>query len=103
RNFEVRTVFFGGGTPSLTSIADLDTILSGIRDHYDVAPNAEWTLEANPGELTQPHLEGMRALGINRLSIGVQSLHDDELKLLDRIHTADRAIEAVEAARAAGF
>ena len=103
REFEVRTVFFGGGTPSLTSLDDLTTIAQAVRALYSVAPDAEWTLEANPGELTLEHLQGMRALGINRLSIGVQSLHDDELKMLDRIHTADRAIEAIEAARTAGF
>ncbi len=103
RRFEVRTVFFGGGTPSLSSLADLEAITRAVRNQYDVAHDAEWTLEANPGELTLEHLAGMRALGINRLSIGVQSLHDDELKMLDRIHTAERAIEAVEAARAAGF
>jgi oxygen-independent coproporphyrinogen III oxidase len=103
RPFEVRTVFFGGGTPSLTSLTDLEVITRAVREQYDVAADAEWTLEANPGELTQEHLEGMRALGINRLSIGVQSLHDDELRLLDRIHTAERALEAVDAARAAGF
>jgi oxygen-independent coproporphyrinogen-3 oxidase len=103
RSFQVRTVFFGGGTPSLTSLADLNAITRAVREQYDVASDAEWTLEANPGELTAEHLAGMRALGINRLSIGVQSLHDDELELLDRIHTADRALEAIEAARAAGF
>jgi len=103
RDFEVRSVFFGGGTPSLSSIEDLAAIVCAVHDRYDVAAGSEWTLEANPGELTLEHLEGLRGLGLNRLSIGVQSLHDDELRLLDRIHSADRAIEAVEAARAAGF
>jgi len=103
RPFEVRTVFFGGGTPSLSSLDDLRMLATAIREHYDVAADSEWSLEANPGELTREHLEGMRAAGINRLSIGVQSLHDDELQLLDRIHTAERALQAVEAARAAGF
>lgn len=103
RRFQVRTVFFGGGTPSLSSLADLESITTAVRRAYNVAPDAEWTLEANPGELTLEHLQGMRSLGINRLSIGVQSLHDDELQLLERIHTADRAIEAIEAARTAGF
>ena len=103
REFQVQTVFFGGGTPSLTSIDDVEAIVAAVRSRYDVAPDAEWTLEANPGELTAEHLAGLRALGINRLSIGVQSLRDDELKLLDRQHSAERAVEAVEAARAAGF
>ena len=103
RDFRVRTVFFGGGTPSLTAIDDIRAFTDRIRQRYNVAPDAEWSLEANPGELTREHLEGLRALGINRLSIGVQSLHDDELALLERAHSAERAIEAVAAARAAGF
>jgi len=103
RNFRVRTVFFGGGTPSLTELAALESMLSTVRTHYEVAPDAEWTLEANPGELTLEYLRGLRGLGVNRLSIGVQSLHDDELQLLDRGHTAERAIEAMGAAREAGF
>ncbi len=103
RAFRVDTVFFGGGTPSLSSLADLERIASAVREHYAVAPDAEWTLEANPTELTPEHLTGMRALGINRLSIGVQSLHDDELALLERQHSAGHALAVVEAARAAGF
>lgn len=103
RDFRVRTVFFGGGTPSLTALPDIEAFTNRIRERYDVAPDAEWSLEANPGELTREHLEGLRATGINRLSIGVQSLHDDELAMLERAHSAARAVEAVEAARAAGF
>ena len=103
RDFRVQTVFFGGGTPSLTSLDDMRAFADRIRQRYDVAPDAEWSLEANPGELTREHLDGLRALGVNRLSIGVQSLHDDELALLERGHSAARAIEAVGAARAAGF
>ncbi len=103
RSFQVRTVFFGGGTPSLSSLEDLRALANAVRSGYDIAEDSEWSLEANPGELTREHLDGMRALGINRLSIGVQSLRDDELKLLDRIHTAERAIEAIADARAAGF
>jgi len=99
----VDTVFFGGGTPSLTSLVDVERIVARVGERYAVAPDAEWTLEANPGELTGEHLSGLRALGINRLSVGVQSLHADELALLERVHTAERAIEAVAAARAAGF
>ena len=103
RGSRVQTVFFGGGTPSLTSLDDMRAIAGAVRAHYDVAAGAEWTLEANPDELTVEHLTGLRGLGFNRLSIGVQSLHDDELRLLDRAHSAERAVEAVRAARAAGF
>lgn len=99
----VETVFFGGGTPSLTSIDDLTSIVAAINERFDVAPDAEWTLEANPSELTREHLEGLRGAGINRLSMGVQSLHDDELQQLDRLHSAERAVAAFHDARAAGF
>ena len=103
RQYRVRSVFFGGGTPSLSSLDDMRSITEAVRERYDIADDAEWTLEANPGELTVEHLSGLRAAGINRLSIGVQSLHDEELEQLERGHTAERAIEAVRAARAAGF
>lgn len=99
----VTSIFFGGGTPSLTSIEDLKAIISKIRERFSIDPDAEWTLEANPTELTEAHLVGMRALGINRLSIGVQSMHADELQLLDRQHSSERVVEAVTMARTAGF
>jgi oxygen-independent coproporphyrinogen-3 oxidase len=99
----VTSVFFGGGTPSLTSLEDLEAITNAVRGRFNVDPEAEWTLEANPTELTRKHLEGMRGLGINRLSMGVQSMHADELELLDREHTPERVVEAVTAARVAGF
>ena len=62
REFCVQTVFFGGGTPSLTSLEDMEAITAAVRERYDVAPDAEWTLEANPTELTAEHLAGLRAL-----------------------------------------
>ena len=103
RGYEVRSVFFGGGTPSLTALADLHAMASAVRERYEVAPGAEWTLEANPADLPRERLEGLRALGFDRLSIGVQSLHGDELALLDRQHSGERALEALRDARAAGF
>jgi oxygen-independent coproporphyrinogen-3 oxidase len=103
REHRVETVFFGGGTPSLTSIEDLTAIVTAIRERFPVAPDAEWTLEANPSELTRGHLEGLRDSGVNRLSMGVQSLHDEELRQLDRLHSAERAVAAFHDARAAGF
>jgi len=103
RRFRVDTIFFGGGTPSLTSLDDMRTLTDALREHFDIAPDVEWTLEANPTELTREHLEGLRALGINRLSMGVQSMHADELELLERQHSPERVVQAVEDARAAGF
>ena len=99
----VETVFFGGGTPSLNPVEEMRTILDGLRSTFDVAPNAEISLEANPGSLGVDYLRGLRDVGFNRLSIGVQSLDDEELVALDRIHTAKQARDAYAAARQAGF
>lgn len=103
RKYRVDTIFFGGGTPSLTSIADMQVLADALREQYDLSPDVEWTLEANPTELTREHLEGLRGIGVNRLSMGVQSMHADELELLERQHTPERVAQAVEDARAAGF
>ncbi len=97
------TVFFGGGTPSLLPVDDLATIMDGLRAAFDVSPDAEVTLEANPGSVDQAYLRALLDLGFNRLSLGVQSFHDDELQALGRIHSAEDAREAVRDARAAGF
>ncbi|MDZ4278106.1 MAG: radical SAM family heme chaperone HemW [Dehalococcoidia bacterium] len=99
----VATVFFGGGTPSLVPLDGLEIIMRGLGEAFAVAPDAEVTLEANPGSLDEAYLRGLLALGFNRLSVGVQSFHDDELRALDRLHTADDARAAFRAARAAGF
>jgi len=99
----VETLFFGGGTPSLTPIEEMTQILSGLRETFAFASDAEISLEANPGRLTVDYLRGLRELGFNRLSIGVQSLDDEELVALDRIHTGADAVEAYESARTAGF
>lgn len=103
RGRQVATIFFGGGTPSLNPLEEMAKILDGVRAAFDVAPDAEVTLEANPGGLSAEYLRGLRDLGFNRLSIGVQSFDDEELVTLDRRHTAEDAREAYRAARAAGF
>ena len=97
------TVFFGGGTPSLLTPAQLTDIMSDIRDRFLVEDNAEITLESNPGTIDGEKLQAYRAAGINRLSIGIQSFHEDELSFLGRIHDARQAEQAVEMARVAGF
>ncbi len=99
----MNTVFFGGGTPSLTPLDEMKRIMEGLRSSFDIAADAEISLEANPNSIDEPHLTGLLDLGFNRLSIGVQSLHDDELKSLDRLHSAAEAGEAFRAARVAGF
>ncbi len=97
------TVFFGGGTPSLMPPEELKPLMDGLRSAFGIAPDAEVTLEANPGSLDEPYLRGLLDLGFNRLSLGVQSFHDDELRALDRLHSVEDAKAAYRAARAAGF
>jgi putative oxygen-independent coproporphyrinogen III oxidase len=95
----VHTVFFGGGTPSLLSAKALDDILSGIRARVPLDPNAELTLEANPGTFEAGKFAQFRRLGINRLSVGVQSFNARHLKALGRIHDDHEARRAIEIAR----
>ncbi|MCH7697999.1 MAG: radical SAM family heme chaperone HemW [Chloroflexi bacterium] len=102
-NRPVTTVFFGGGTPSLMPVEEMRTVVDGLRSAFDIAADAEFSLEANPNSLDEPYLAGLLGLGFNRLSIGVQSFHDEELKALDREHSASEAGDAFRAARSAGF
>ncbi|MDG9759663.1 radical SAM family heme chaperone HemW [Pseudomonas sediminis] len=97
------SIFFGGGTPSLFSDRALGRLLEGVEQRVGFAPDIEITLEANPGTFEQAKFKGYRALGINRLSIGVQSFQEAKLKALGRIHDGGEAIRAADMARAAGF
>ncbi|HET19127.1 MAG TPA: oxygen-independent coproporphyrinogen III oxidase-like protein, partial [Chromatiales bacterium] len=97
------SIFFGGGTPSLFSAEALDRLFSGLRARLKLLPDIEITLEANPGTVEAGRFREFRALGINRLSIGVQSFQDEQLAALGRIHGGREAIAAAEAAHAAGF
>ena len=97
------TIFFGGGTPSLLEPHEIGSIIQSVRDRFALAAGAEITLETNPETVDRGTLERFREAGVNRLSFGVQSFQDDELKRLGRIHSADRARAAVREARAAGF
>ncbi|MBV9576235.1 MAG: radical SAM family heme chaperone HemW, partial [Gammaproteobacteria bacterium] len=97
------SLFFGGGTPSLFSAQAIATILDGIAKHFQFAPQVEITLEANPGTMEQARFQDFRHAGINRLSLGIQSLQDDKLKTLGRIHDKNQALRAISGALAAGF
>jgi oxygen-independent coproporphyrinogen-3 oxidase len=97
------TIFFGGGTPSLLEPDEIAGVIRACRETFTVAADAEITLETNPETATPERLDAFRDAGINRLSFGVQSFDDEELKKLGRIHTAARAAEAVDAARRIGF
>jgi oxygen-independent coproporphyrinogen III oxidase len=97
------TIFFGGGTPSLLSAVQFGSILETIRASFQLTPGAEISLEANPGTVTPDSLRDLRSLGFNRISLGVQSAHPDELRQLERIHDYFDVIDAVTWARRAGF
>ena len=102
-NRTVDTVFFGGGTPSLFSAAAIGRILTAIDDRLGLAADCEITLEANPGTTEHARFADLRAVGVNRLSLGIQSLDEDCLRTLGRIHGAAEALAAIDDARAGGF
>ncbi|RLA03241.1 MAG: YggW family oxidoreductase [Gammaproteobacteria bacterium] len=99
----VESLFIGGGTPSLFSARGIEQLLSDIRARIPLKPDAEITLEANPGTVDQARFSGFREAGINRLSMGVQSFQDDLLSAIGRIHDGSEALAAIESARRAGF
>ncbi len=100
---QVHTIFLGGGTPSLLTLPQLAALMQTVHTAFAVLPDNETTLEANPGDLTLEKLQGYPSLGVNRLSIGVQSLDDPLLKVLGRRHNALEAVEAYQRARQAGL
>lgn len=100
----IRTVYFGGGTPSILPLEELARIVEGVRRCFDLSQVEEATIEANPEDLTPEYLSGLKGLGLfNRLSIGIQSLDDEMLRLIGRRHTAAQALDALERAHEAGF
>ncbi len=100
---KVNTIYFGGGTPSLLNETELQLIFSSLNKYFNIDPGAEVTLEANPDDLTTEKLRMLRSSGINRLSIGLQSFISDELKWMNRTHTAMQNISCVKEAQDAGF
>ena len=103
KNEPVQTIYFGGGTPSLLTIQQIEKLLNTVYTNFPVEQNAEITFEANPDDLTKNYLFDLKEVGINRLSIGIQSFDDDKLKILNRRHNATQAHEAVREAQKAGF
>lgn len=100
---KLTSIFFGGGTPSMLSAQAIGQILKDAENIIGFEPDIEITLEANPGTFEQEKFSGFRATGVNRLSIGIQSFNDQQLKLLGRVHGRDEALRAVGVARKAGF
>lgn len=99
----LQSIFFGGGTPSLFSPQAIEKILTAVHSRLRFSHEIEITLEANPGTVDESHFVGFRQAGINRLSIGVQSLQEEKLKALGRIHGREQALRAIEGAVGAGF
>jgi oxygen-independent coproporphyrinogen III oxidase len=99
----IETIYLGGGTPSLLTAQELEFLFTSIQKNYRLATDVEVTLEANPDDLNSQKLNEMKAAGVNRLSIGIQSFDESILKFLNRAHTATEALGCVEAARKAGI
>ncbi|MEA2733904.1 MAG: hypothetical protein QOE14_355 [Humisphaera sp.] len=98
-----RTIFFGGGTPTLLPVEAMSRLLRGLRERFDFSDVQEWTIEANPATVTAEYCRTLRAAGVDRLSFGAQSFDPRELKVLERHHDPDDVPRSIEIARAAGF
>jgi len=99
----LKTVYFGGGTPTLLSAECFTTLFRYLRDNFPLSPDTEITVEANPGTIDELKITTLLSLGVNRLSVGVQSFNDKELATLDRIHSSDEACKSIESIRKAGL
>ncbi|KAA2244706.1 radical SAM family heme chaperone HemW [Chitinophaga agrisoli] len=99
----VHTLYFGGGTPSLLAEDDLRRLMERLHALFPIAPEAEITLEANPDDLQPGKLRALKTVGINRLSIGVQSFHEADLRWMNRAHNSSQALQCIQDAQAAGF
>lgn len=99
----LKTIYFGGGTPTVCTPEQIGALLRTAAEVFDCSQVEEITVEANPDDLTEEYLEGLRREGVNRLSIGIQSFRDEDLRLMNRRHNATEAVAAVERARHAGF
>jgi len=100
---QIESIYFGGGTPSVLKVSEIESILQVIRSTFRLCPDPEITLESNPDDMTASFLHALTHTGVNRLSIGIQSFHDDELKLMNRRHDAAQARKCVQQALEAGF
>lgn len=99
----LKTIYFGGGTPTVCAPGELGALIALAGEIFGIKDVEEVTVEANPDDLTEEYLAGLRSVGVNRLSIGIQSFRDEDLAMMNRRHTAEEAVGAVKRARAAGF
>ncbi|MBA3901463.1 MAG: radical SAM family heme chaperone HemW [Bacteroidetes bacterium] len=103
KSFPLKTIYFGGGTPSLLSATEINSLVKAVKETFPVEANAEITLEANPDDLTKEIITDLKTTEINRLSIGIQSFRDEDLKLMNRAHSSQMAEASVKAVQKAGF
>jgi len=99
----IGTIYFGGGTPSLLKVEEIGELLNWVMERFEMEPDPEITLEANPDTLSLEYLNGLRLLGVNRLSVGIQSFFDNDLKYLNRRHNSKHALQCIQWAKEAGF
>jgi oxygen-independent coproporphyrinogen-3 oxidase len=103
QNENIETIYFGGGSPSLLDSTELQLIFDRLRENFTIDPNAEITLEANPDDITADKTSVWKTVGINRLSLGIQSFHDEDLKWMNRAHSADQSLKSIEIVQTSGF
>ena len=102
-NENIETIYFGGGSPSLLSVEEMESILNQLHKQFVIAPSAEITLEANPDDITEDKSVAWKKLGINRLSLGIQSFFEDDLKWMNRAHSAEQSVNSLMVLKEAGF
>ncbi len=102
-NEPISTIYFGGGTPSVLSVKELEIVLDYVKTRFSAEPSCEITIELNPDDITPEYLKGLKKLGFNRISLGIQSWRDEDLKMLNRRHTGLQATEALKDTLKAGF
>jgi oxygen-independent coproporphyrinogen-3 oxidase len=100
---KIETIYFGGGTPSLLDVSDIDRLLNGVYEHYSIDSISECTLEANPDDISTDKIKSFNHVGIDRLSIGIQSFYDEDLRYMNRAHNAHDALRCIQIAQDAGI
>lgn len=99
----IKTIYFGGGTPSILNIEEINSLINTIKDNYEISEDAEITLECNPDDLLENKLLSLKEVGINRLSIGIQSFKDKDLEFMNRSHNSKEGIDCIKTAKKVGF